>query len=633
MDFSTFVKSELSLRKPQGKERSYIEPEYFEESTQHTILHGFRSRQQKAELIRWICVPYFSVEEGSSIARSAINPPIFLNTGYLTEGKYFQVAQLWCIIFGDSTLITCARKSMSDLPQHEIKIKALPPANLERRAVGDRSPIIVVSDGGIRTWLFPVEDCKTWVEFIAHFTELSVDFPNSWDLLYKNTKLRRKDWPIFISHAQRSSVRLLIQKNEENNESADDSNESDDSSILGDDDDVHGPQSNATEGGKPDIFPPMKMKAQSAETEFGTNNAGRSAKPIDTWHVFTAQHTLTVDSDDIDHYLASKNKRLGESTAYVECPTKTFQEVKDYVSSLGSSEHMDLDNVSTSELHLLKAAMNILSLFFPLHYEHKITQKYWGAIDRILRESSQRSPRFLRVVWDVRRTSRTVRDLKDLFSSYTPAENQIEAPWEFMRAWMFCLMYFILYSTEGAGKSPSYQLRCRALLRKGKSKVLQGLQIMRLRDREAVSPLGISSLLIFGLLRDLRDRPVSFTVAARYWRDIQQLTTEIQDNPLGRGYLDVLMSLKRDIDTIIIALEQQQRVLDSLTHSIKESDAKRVPAQNTNKLNGEGLEARVAGLSLRATEEALQSFIEMSGRVTELESWVVFLRLFYKARS
>jgi hypothetical protein len=109
-------------------------------------------------------------------------------------------------------------------------------------------------------------------------------------------------------------------------------------------------------------------------------------------------------------------------------------------------------------------------------------------------------------------------------------------------------------------------------------------------------------------------------------------TNKIQDNPLERGYLEVLISLKRDVEILINTLEQQRSVLAPLTHSIQEGEAKRLPAQDANKLSGNGYIVRASELSLTATEEALQSFMEMSKRMSELESWVMFLHLFFTAR-
>ena len=47
-------------------------------------------------------------------------------------------------------------------------------------------------------------------EFTANLAELSVDFANGWDLLYKDVKIKRTDWPRVISLAQKTSIRLVL---------------------------------------------------------------------------------------------------------------------------------------------------------------------------------------------------------------------------------------------------------------------------------------------------------------------------------------------------------------------------------------------------------------------------------------
>jgi len=212
--------SDRSLRMPPGKQGSYVEPEYYEETINQTVFRGFRSRRQKTESVKWICMPYFVTGERPSAkgkfgkeknASDFDLPPVsFLNTGYILEGKYFQCAQLWCLMIGDGFVITCARRAIDELPGNLIHAKTLPPADPQRRNVGDRAPVIIVSDGGIRTWLLPVESCKTWPEFEANFAELGVNFFDGWDLLYQGTKIDKKDWPRVIALAQRASMRLVL---------------------------------------------------------------------------------------------------------------------------------------------------------------------------------------------------------------------------------------------------------------------------------------------------------------------------------------------------------------------------------------------------------------------------------------
>lgn len=175
-------RSDRSLRILPGKKVDVISPEYYDETLQQTVYHGFRSRRQKTMTVRWICVPYFVIGEPAT-TENMVNdqPPVsfFLKSGYAFEGKYFQCAQLWCLVLGDGictfsahlltklltslgSLFTCARRSIPDLPGNLVNIKALPPADPERRLTGDRAPVLIVSDGGIRTWLLPVVRCLTW---------------------------------------------------------------------------------------------------------------------------------------------------------------------------------------------------------------------------------------------------------------------------------------------------------------------------------------------------------------------------------------------------------------------------------------------------------------------------------------
>jgi hypothetical protein len=107
-------KSDRSLRLPEGKKGNYVEPEYFEETIQQTVFHGFRSRKQHTEYVRWMCVPYFVIgeEEPKKLVRQQTSfkpselPDFedashFMDSGYTLQGKYYQVAQLWVVMLGD----------------------------------------------------------------------------------------------------------------------------------------------------------------------------------------------------------------------------------------------------------------------------------------------------------------------------------------------------------------------------------------------------------------------------------------------------------------------------------------------------------------------------------------------------
>jgi hypothetical protein len=549
-------KSDRSLRIPQGKTGSYVEPEYYEERIEQTVLKGFRSRRQKTEIIRWMCLPYFVVGEPTRLTKKQLRDrrfqipdttmtSAFLSSGYINEGKHFQVAQVWCVCVGDSLLMSSTRRPIADIPGNQIHVRSSPPANPELRESGDRAPVMIVSDGGIRTWLLPVNECQTWPEFAAHFAELGVDFSENWNLLYKDTKLTRKDWPRVMTIAKKSSIRLELQKSTATD---DDDYDSDESSVF---------NSNIFTAKEPSVSSP-----DSQDIPIVTG-APFSADPADSWYVFTllatqvteqtaqplekeedsparslSQQVLNLDDrvlkddcDEADLYLTNENKRNGESEAYIHCPMMTFNEVREFAVSLIPKDGTKPSGMVSMQLHFMKAVCNIFTFFYPLHYDHTITRKFWGAVDRLLRnEYTPAVPeRFATYVQDIRRLSHVVEDVKEeLFSKRSPAHNHTSVPHEFLQAWILCLMYFVLWGGEDASRSRNYLKRCRTLLTQGKIKVIQRLRIISLRDREAVSPMGVSSLLIGQLLQDVHGGPLFFDrhrLATLYWKDIQDLVS------------------------------------------------------------------------------------------------------------
>jgi len=569
--------SDRSLRMPPGKQGNYVEPEYYEETIDQTVFRGFRSRRQKTETIKWMCIPYFVTGTKAPLGRTATNrdnpnldlPPVpFLNTGYILDGKYFQCAQVWCMLVGDGLLVTCARHSIDDLPGKLVRARCLPPADPNRRNVGDRAPVIIVSDGGIRTWLIPVDKCKTWAEFSANFAELGVDFFEGWDLMYQDAKLTKKDWPKVIALAEKASIRLVLSRSEDDNssdgwseiESSED--EKAQLSVLSRPDSQLDP---AVTRAFPK--PPASRFAGAQEPLIRIDtDESTDIEDSDAWHVFTLLATnvsktnssatsnggstsagplqktptlvidrsvLRSDCDETDNYLRYSNKRRGENTAWIQCPLSWPDEIRQYLSTLDTNPNPDHSfNLNHSKAQLFLAARAILTFFYPLDYKHLVAQKFWGAIGRIIESEdvTKNIPRFRQIIHSVRHLKAVIEDLKEeLFSKRTPAYNQTNVPHEFIQAWLMILMFFVLYTTAESQRSSLYLKRARALLTQGKMKVIQRLQTVSLREREAVSPLGVATLLIGQLLQETQGQPLfpdRHRLASLYWRDIQALVRD-----------------------------------------------------------------------------------------------------------
>jgi hypothetical protein len=270
-----------------------------------------------------------------------------------------------------------------------------------------------------------------------------------------------------------------------------------------------------------------------AQRENANNGSTTSDSPEEMPALVVDEKVLKDDSDDINNYLFSINRRRGESIAWTQCPTRTPDDIEKYLASLDTTHENDRLGLNHAKMHLFKAAKKIITFFYPPDYDHMVTQKFWGAVDRIIEseETDKSSSRFRQTVRNVRLLAYVIEDLKEeLFSKRTPAYNQTNVPHEFIQAWLMCLMYFVLYTTSEAQRSSTYLKRARALLTQGKMKVIRRLQTVSLRDREAVSPLGISSILIGQLLQDSGGQPMfpdRHRLASLYWRDIQALVRAV----------------------------------------------------------------------------------------------------------
>ncbi|KAF2400986.1 hypothetical protein EJ06DRAFT_530070 [Trichodelitschia bisporula] len=631
--------SEKSLRMPPGKQGSYVEPEFYEETVQQTVFQGFRSRRQKVETVKWMCIPYFVTSDqpvGKVKRRFTASEPVeypFLNSGYVLEGNYFQVAQLWCLMVGDSLMITCARRAIEDMPGQFINIKTLPPADPHRRNSGDRAPVIIVSDGGIRTWLIPADTCVTWPEFASNFAELGVDLFEGWDVVYQGARITRQDWPKIMALAAKVSIRLTLQKNDDDDSSYDDSDSDADLPEI---------QTSDETGNADD--PAMRPL-----TPIPTDEEKSSTK--DNWYVFTLMATradapsppisdttpaappklvvdqgrLRADSDEIDAYLTTTNRRRGEAAAWHTCPQKTYTEVKNYIASLPPDDGTGLNSQRQA---LFRAARAIFTLFYPLAYAHPVAGKYWGALDRLLR-SPPSATTLAATARRVRSLAHAASDVKhEIFGRHGASPpalyNQTNVPHEFIQAWLLVLMFAVLAVTGEAGRTADYARRAKALLAAGKMKIVRRLQTVSLREREAATTTGAAAVLVAQLVQDARGAPMfadRHRLATLYWRDIQAVTAEVHATPLSRRHQETFLSLKGELDTIAGILEDEQRVLVALDDSVRASEAKSVIGEGAAGTKTPARETAVIELSLQSADVTLANFVEMARRVGELEAW------------
>jgi hypothetical protein len=158
--------------------------------------------------------------------------------------------------------------------------------------------------------------------------------------------------------------------------------------------------------------------------------------------------------------------------------------------------------------------------------------------------------------------------------------------------------------------------------------MVERLQPVSIRQREAVTPLGVTVLLLGQLLHDSQGplTPERHRLTSAYWDFFKEFKAEVHRRPLSRKYEATFTRLKSEFETIIATLEDQQRVLNALEDSIDEAESHSF-ASSLSKPHSRSLklepsrEASVTEYLIQQTSEMLQNFWEMTRLLNELENW------------
>ncbi|KAF2733477.1 hypothetical protein EJ04DRAFT_577557 [Polyplosphaeria fusca] len=661
-------KSDRSLRLPPGMTGTYVEPEYFEETIETTVYQGPRTKGTRRELVRWLAVPYFFLTPTSSQNAKFIPAsnhdkyPSFIKKGSIAHGDFFQVAQLWCVMVGDEFLVTCTRMPVTELPETLMKLDFLPPTDTSTGLSGDRAPTMQVWDGGLRLWLLPVEQCETWAAFVANFVGLGFSLVDGWQVKYKDIVLDPNDWSSIVTIAKKSTIRLELSRG--------DATVDTDTSSSEDDSDTSMPPGSPAAVEVSDEQPTSLLAQPSPVTSGNTEQPGsldgtdlpvtpRQKFSVDEFHVFTLLATIAVESpkpltsgsaqpkdpsailyrvdelqlqqdlSELDNYLSCGNSRKSECASYEGCPVKTTYDVESSVSTLSGLSGTDSDDFHRKR-RFARAARDIFEFFLPLRYhKHVVVKKYWGGVDRIIQAKMTKiaQDQFEDVVKDIINLARVATEIRrELFAEKNISTYMTTIPHEFLQAWMLIQMFIISFSPTHALKYSNHLRRCKERLMLGRLKMIERLQPVNLRDREAVTPLGLTLLLLGQLLHDSQGplTPERHRLTSAYWSFFKDLKQKVYAKPLYRKYEATFTSLKSAFETIIAQLEDQQRVLVALEDSINEAESRSFASSTTasKAIRMEpSREASVTEYVLHQTEEMLQNFAEMSRRLNDLENW------------
>ncbi|KAI4142571.1 MAG: hypothetical protein LQ341_003172, partial [Variospora aurantia] len=192
-------------------------------TTWYPSIKGFVGKDA-ASRIHFLCMPYFSLSPyiGDKYVTTADSHALrsLLQTLYPSASmerdmlqavcqlqvtglrQCFHVPQIWCLWVED---ITSSQFSLYETQQGIVK------ANINESTQDLlASPSLYVSDRSNRTWMIPITQCSTWLDFIAYFSTLTRDFESDFSVSHRGVVQRPEAWEKIIALAAKQTVRLVL---------------------------------------------------------------------------------------------------------------------------------------------------------------------------------------------------------------------------------------------------------------------------------------------------------------------------------------------------------------------------------------------------------------------------------------
>lgn len=296
------------------------------------------------------------------------------------KGECLHISQLWCLVVNGSTMVTCSRqnitalcgetiaKSVSPISQHQVQLK--------------------VNMGSDRSWMIPVTPETSWPQFLASFGEKVAGMEAqgaSAMFEYNKQAVDGKLWHEIIETAKASTVELTMHGvqfhvKEEDEQMIENQTEVEDEEELsaGADD---GPVETVSE---PDrgISPAPQSVEPTASIPLEPNLTLQLFKHVGG----TAEMRKLADSL---HKILLSNERHNENTAYRQCPKAKPSDITTWLRSDSRRAETTLDSRESLMLRkpkrrIVLVAKYMFYLFWPVDFEHPMTERFWGALRRIL---------------------------------------------------------------------------------------------------------------------------------------------------------------------------------------------------------------------------------------------------------
>ncbi|KAM0564102.1 hypothetical protein ACHAPJ_000311 [Fusarium lateritium] len=571
----TCVKSRVN---PKGAKVGYLEPKCIE-----VPLKSLKQETTTPEAIngsaRWICIPYFSLEQYSGLlaaastslfpAQTLLQVQYSRNTvsrdmeqavvqlGNANRGECFHISQLWCLVIDNSLIVTCGTMPREDLLGQSLEVKEQP----SRILATERKGRILVAYGDSVVWSLEAEECQTWFAFLSKFQEFWPKIPEFW---HKDQAVTAEAWPRILklaSDIRSMSVKITMK--------------------LG----SHPP-------------PPPRAILRSEPHALPTTHDGKGKPKIDGFtHILaltkgglrgsyaheTGFKPLEAQLDAAERFLTSETT-YSDRKAYKFCKTATRKECYDYLAGLADGVEDDgSDDVRRAyeeKIDIFNAADVIYTSFLPMDFTCSMADKFWGAVRTIIELSILDGP-FIRTTFEntvsdlrtcLRNFSRDHIALQSIVTYSSKEERSgIELPPEFTKAWLYVTMGMI-YGSKDDEKWENRITRADELVEKGSKKLLQELCGKNLLDKAAVLPLEVLSLVTLGLLQDQVGK--SDDICDTYSQYLNSLDNAITSKPSDRSFQHQLDLVQQELVAVKRTLWKQKALICRVRKSLTDIDTR-----------------------------------------------------------
>lgn len=386
-----------------------------------TVMNTWRpslrySEGKEAGRVHFLCLPFFSLD--SYAAHQFSNTSDTHPTRSLLQTRYpsatmerelqqavchlqtpdqrlcYHGPQLWCLYVENKFLITCSRFSMEetqrDLADVDMTGAPTKPLPLQTLHVTDQSG---------RTWLVPVTNCSTWLDFVAHFSSLTKDFESDYQIIHCEVVQKPENWQSLMVLAQKQTLRLILRSrcnSERRRRVADSDSSSSDEDTLAPESSSSPAVAGSDPTGEPNSSysdmdgtnkdttnretPSHGVKAAHAKTqdvwveEFhlfywiaaipkSSPNSNRSTMFEENGYLKKKGMPMTINKQQLDNRMSQIQKYITQSyrvgrRAYAQCPKSGIDEVDARAGEInrvskGKNDHDEINSrIRNREVHL-----------------------------------------------------------------------------------------------------------------------------------------------------------------------------------------------------------------------------------------------------------------------------------------